>query len=125
MASAAETVELRAMDDVALSQEMQDAHQALFNLRFQAATQQLADNSQIAKTRKRIARIRTLLTERDILADADALVAAGQKYEPVPVDDSATDDSATDDSATDDSPAEDSAVADDGNEEDEEDGDSE
>jgi large subunit ribosomal protein L29 len=120
MASAAETVELRAMDDVALSQEMQDAHQALFNLRFQAATQQLADNSQIAKTRKRIARIRTLLTERDILADADALVAAGQKYEPVPVDDSATDDSATDDS-----PAEDSAVADDGNEEDEEDGDSE
>ena len=118
MASAAETVELRAMDDAALSQEMQEAHQSLFNLRFRAATQQLADNSQIAKTRKRIARIRTLLTERDILAEADALVAADQGYEPVPVADSATDDPATDDPATDDSPAEESAAADDSNEED-------
>ncbi|MEI7925390.1 MAG: 50S ribosomal protein L29 [Chloroflexota bacterium] len=49
---------LRAMNDADLKAELDEAHQALFNLRFQAATRQLANTSQIEKTRRRIARAR-------------------------------------------------------------------
>ncbi len=74
---AAETQSLRARDDHELRDDLESAHQALFNLRFQAATRQLADNSQVRKARRRIARIRTLLHERTILAEADAAREAG------------------------------------------------
>ena len=72
----AETTSLRAMADADLAKELEDAHQALFNLRFQASTRQLADTSQIEKTRRRIARVRTLIRERAILAELDAALAA-------------------------------------------------
>ncbi len=75
--SSAVTTSLRSMPDEQLKQELEDAHQALFNLRFQAATRQLANNSEVAKARKRIARVRTLLKEREILAEIDA--AAGKE----------------------------------------------
>jgi large subunit ribosomal protein L29 len=65
-------VELRARTDDELQGELEEAHQALFNLRFQAATRQLADVSQVRTARRRIARIKTLLHERAILAAADA-----------------------------------------------------
>ena len=67
-----EAVELRARTDGELSEDLDEAHQALFNLRFQAATHQMADVSQVSKARRRIARIRTLMRERDILAELDA-----------------------------------------------------
>ena len=70
--AAPETVELRSMEDGALAEELQEAHQALFNLRFQGATRQLSDVSTVGKARKRVARIATLLREREILAEVDA-----------------------------------------------------
>jgi large subunit ribosomal protein L29 len=76
-----DTQELRARTDEDLQRELDDAHQALFNLRFQAATGQLADVMQVRKTRRRIARIKTLQRERHILAIADAVAAAGAKSE--------------------------------------------
>ena len=66
------TSSLRSMPDEQLKEELESAHQTLFNLRFQAATRQLANNSEVAKARKRIARVRTLLKEREILAEIDA-----------------------------------------------------
>jgi large subunit ribosomal protein L29 len=72
----AETVALRAMTDADLKKELDEAHQALFNLRFQAATRQLANTSQIEKTRRRIARVRTLIRERAILAELDSAINA-------------------------------------------------
>ena len=72
----AETTTLRSTPDADLRKELDDAHQALFNLRFQSATRQLANTSQIEKARRRIARIRTLLREREILAQLDAAIAA-------------------------------------------------
>lgn len=68
----AQTAELRARTDEELQGELEESHQALFNLRFQAATRQLADVSQVKAARRRIARIKTLLSERAILAAADA-----------------------------------------------------
>ena len=70
---APETVELRALDDDELSHDLEEAHQALFNLRFQASTRQLADVSQVGNAKRRIARIRTLVREREILAEVDAI----------------------------------------------------
>ena len=67
-----QAIELRARSDDELSSELEEAHQALFNLRFQAATRQLADVSQVRAARRRIARIKTLQNERAILAAADA-----------------------------------------------------
>jgi large subunit ribosomal protein L29 len=67
-----QTTELRARTDEELQGELEEAHQALFNLRFQAATRQLADVSQVKAARRKIARIKTLLSERAILAAADA-----------------------------------------------------
>lgn len=72
MASSTQTIELRARTDEELQGELEEAHQALFNLRFQAATRQLADVSQVKAARRKIARIKTLLSERAILAAADA-----------------------------------------------------
>jgi len=70
--ASAQAIELRARTDDELNAELEEAHQALFNLRFQAATRQLADVSQVRAARRRIARIKTLQNERAILAAADA-----------------------------------------------------
>ena len=56
--------ELRQRTDEQLRSDLESAHEELFTLRFQAATRQLADVSKIRKTRRQIARLRTLLDER-------------------------------------------------------------
>lgn len=55
--------ELRVKDEGALSKELQDLLRAQFSIRMQAATQQLTNNSQIKKTRRDIARVRTVMRE--------------------------------------------------------------
>lgn len=55
---------LRDQSDEALERELSQAHESLFKLRFQTATRQLADNSQVKKQRRRVALIKTLLHER-------------------------------------------------------------
>jgi len=56
--------ELRAKTVDALKSELLDLRRAQFSLRMQAATQQLTKVDQIAKVRKDIARVRTVLTEK-------------------------------------------------------------
>ncbi len=67
-----QAVELRARDDGELSHDLEEAHQALFNLRFQAATRQLADVSRVSRARRKVARVKTLMRERAILVEVDA-----------------------------------------------------
>ena len=69
--SGKETTELRSRNAAELREDLESAHQALFNLRFQAATRQLADVSQIAKAKRRIARLKTLAREHVVLAEGD------------------------------------------------------
>ena len=91
--TAPETADLRSMEDSRLRQELEDSHKELFNLRFQGATRQLADVSQVHKARRRIARVRTLLRERDLLAEYDARIAAdGEPAAPAPVQDEPVED---------------------------------
>ena len=56
--------ELRDKSPAELQQELNDLLKAQFSLRMQVATQQLTNNSQIRKTRRDIARVRTVLNQK-------------------------------------------------------------
>jgi large subunit ribosomal protein L29 len=56
--------EIREKNSEALSHELTDKQKHLFDLRSQAVTEKLEDPSQLRKTRKEIARIKTVLRER-------------------------------------------------------------
>lgn len=56
--------ELRAKDEAQLNQELLDLLKAQFSLRMQKATQQLTNHSQLKRTRRDIARVRTILAEK-------------------------------------------------------------
>ena len=60
------THELRDLTDEELGHRLHEACDALFSLRVQAVTGELDDNRGIRRTRRNIARIKTLLFERDI-----------------------------------------------------------
>ena len=56
--------ELRAKDVAALEKEVSDLLKAHFGLRMQKATQQLTNHSQLGKTRRDIARAKTILAQK-------------------------------------------------------------
>ena len=56
--------ELRSKGVDELEQELQSLLRAQFSLRMQKATQQLNNSSQLRKTRRDIARVRTLLNDK-------------------------------------------------------------
>ena len=51
-----------------LNQELLEKQKHLFDLRTQAVTEKLEDPSQLKKTRKEIARIKTILRQRELEA---------------------------------------------------------
>ncbi|MFU0842189.1 MAG: 50S ribosomal protein L29 [Burkholderia sp.] len=56
--------DLRAKDVAALKQELKDLQNAHFKLRMQKATQQLNNTNALRTTRRDIARVRTILTQK-------------------------------------------------------------
>jgi len=56
--------ELRAKDVAGLEKEVTELVKAHFGLRMQKATQQLSNHSQLGKTRRDIARAKTILAEK-------------------------------------------------------------
>jgi large subunit ribosomal protein L29 len=56
--------ELRGKDVAALEKEVGDLVKAHFGLRMQKATQQLNNHSQLGKTKRDIARAKTILAEK-------------------------------------------------------------
>jgi large subunit ribosomal protein L29 len=71
MATAAE---LRELDDDELETRLAEAKQELFNMRFELATGQRDNTARISDVRRDIARIKTLLREREIAAAEAAVV---------------------------------------------------
>jgi len=57
---------IRAMKPKELTKQLEDAHQELFNLRLRHATRQLANYSELGKVRRKIARIKTIMHEREL-----------------------------------------------------------
>ena len=56
--------ELRAKDGAELQKELEGLLRAQFGLRMQVATQQLSNTSQLKKTKRDIARVRTIMREK-------------------------------------------------------------
>ena len=75
------TAELRECETDELDQRLADARQELFNLRFQHVTGQLDNSARLGQVKRQVARIHTLLREREIEA-AEALEAQGAASGP-------------------------------------------
>jgi len=58
--------QLRALTTDELALKLREAKEELFNLRFQAATGQLENHGRLTAVRKEIARIYTILREREL-----------------------------------------------------------
>jgi large subunit ribosomal protein L29 len=58
--------ELRTSDHDELVQKLKEAKEELFNLRFQAATGQLESHGRLRAVRREIARIYTVMREREL-----------------------------------------------------------
>ena len=72
------TAELRELHDDELSTRLRESKEELFNLRFQMATGQLDNNRRLRTVKHDIARIYTILHERELgLSVAPDDVAAG------------------------------------------------
>jgi large subunit ribosomal protein L29 len=65
---ASKAAELRELNDTELEHRLGEAKEELFNLRFQNATGQLDNIARIPQVRREVARIETLLREREIAA---------------------------------------------------------
>lgn len=68
--------ELQAMDNNALVSKLDELKQELFNLRFSHATNQLTNPAQLNNCKKDIARVKTVIRQREI---ADEIAKAQQK----------------------------------------------
>ena len=58
--------EVREMSVVELEAKLKDLKQELFNLRFQHATQQLDNPVRLAAVKKDIARVKTIIREKEL-----------------------------------------------------------
>ncbi|MEV8530335.1 50S ribosomal protein L29 [Streptomyces sp. NPDC051211] len=66
MATGTKASELRELGNEELVGKLREAKEELFKLRFQAATGQLENNGRLKAVRKDIARIYTLMHEREL-----------------------------------------------------------
>ncbi len=66
--------DLRTLDDDQLIDQLSETKTELFNLRFQFVTGQLESPAQMTKAKRQVARINTILREREIAA-AESLAA--------------------------------------------------
>ena len=66
MAKLVTAEELRAMTTEELQLKLKEMKEELFNLRFQAATGQLESHGRLTAVRKEIARLYTILREREL-----------------------------------------------------------
>jgi len=71
--------ELRELPTDELLARVDSSKEELFNLRFQLATGQLDNPSRLKKVRHEVARIATVLREREIEVELDAIAAKEDK----------------------------------------------
>ncbi len=94
-------VELDTFEDERLVDELKKAKEELFNLRFQAATGQLESHGRLRAVKRDIARIYTIIRERELgiratpapieVSEKPAKKAAAKKKADAPADDAAAD----------------------------------
>jgi large subunit ribosomal protein L29 len=60
------TDEIRALNTDELTKQLEESHRELFDLRFRLAIKQLVNHRQVRSVKKRIARLKTVLKEREL-----------------------------------------------------------
>ena len=58
--------EIRSLSSEELSKRLDDSYKELLNLRFRLATRQLVNQHEIRNVRRRVARIKTVMREREL-----------------------------------------------------------
>ena len=58
--------EIRALSSEELAKQVEAAQQELFDLRFRLATKQLVNHREIPRVKKKIARLKTIIREREL-----------------------------------------------------------
>ena len=58
--------EIRALSPEALAKQLEAVHQQLFDLRFRLATRQLVNHRELRRAKKEIARLKTIMREREL-----------------------------------------------------------
>lgn len=58
--------EVRSLSNAELGKQLDDSYQELFNLRFQRVAGQVTNTARFGEVRKQIARIKTVLREREL-----------------------------------------------------------
>ncbi len=61
-----EAREIRAMVTEEIQRKLEEAQEELFNLRFQWSTRQLRDTNRLTQVKRDIARLKTILREREL-----------------------------------------------------------
>jgi large subunit ribosomal protein L29 len=59
-------IEIRTLTTDGLKEKLNESHQELFNLRLRLATKQLSNYQEIRNVKKRIAKIQTVIREREL-----------------------------------------------------------
>jgi len=60
------TEEIRKLNNEELARELESSRQELFNLRFRLSTRQLTNYSEIQAVKRKIARIQTVMREKEL-----------------------------------------------------------
>ncbi|OGO23879.1 MAG: 50S ribosomal protein L29 [Chloroflexi bacterium RBG_16_50_9] len=58
--------EFRDLETSELAKQLEETHQELFNLRFRLATKQLVNHREVRRVKKKVARLKTLIREREL-----------------------------------------------------------
>lgn len=58
--------QIRVLSNEELLKKLGEAHEELFNLRFRLATRQLTNHREIPRVKRKIARMKTILREREL-----------------------------------------------------------
>ncbi len=74
--------EIRMLTTEEIENRLDEAYQSLFRLRFDWASGQLEDNNRIRAVKRDIARLKTILREREIAAEISAAVSVAEESKP-------------------------------------------
>ena len=58
--------EIRALSDSEIEKQLEASHKELFDLRFRLSTRQLVNHREVHRVRKEIARLKTIIREREL-----------------------------------------------------------
>ncbi len=70
------TKEIRALSPEELTKQLEATYQELFELRFRLATKQLVNHREVPRVKKEIARLKTIIRERELVTRQ---VSSGEK----------------------------------------------